>query len=277
MPRSRGTGITESVELGLPVKRRPVPPKGGTTDGDLELLIEACVDTVQSAINAQAGGADRIELCDNLADAGTTPSHGTMVAALAALDIPVFPIIRLRGGGFVYSAAELAVMRLDVVHAREVGCDGVVVGALTDHGDVDVNAVMILKEAAGDLPITFHRAFDVCADPVIALETLIDLGIHRILTSGQRETAWQGREIIAALRRQAEGRIVIMAGGGVDESNAGDLVRETGVSEIHVRGTMPWREVMNFHEEPVPFRRNLSEDETVRFVTDPVRIGAIRA
>lgn len=241
------------------------------------MLLEACVDTVQSAINAQAGGADRVELCDNLADAGTTPSHGTIVAALAALHIPVFPIIRIRGGGFVYEAAELEVMRLDVIHARELGCAGVVIGALTEHGEVDGHAVMLLQSAAGELPVTFHRAFDVCADPIIALETLIDLGISRILTSGQRETAWEGRELIAALRRQAEGRIVIMAGGGVDESNVADLVRETGVSELHVRGTMPWREVMNFHDDPVPFRRDLPEDETVRFVTDPVRIGAIRA
>ena len=93
----------------------------------------------------------------------------------------------------------------------------------------------------------------------------------------QRETAWLGRELIAGLRRQAEGRIVIMAGGGVDESNAAELVRETGVAELHVRGTMPWREQVNFHDDPVPFRRNLAADETIRFVTDPVRIGAIRA
>ena len=241
------------------------------------MLIEACVDTVQSAINAQLGGADRVELCDNLADAGTTPSHGTIASALEALDISVFPIIRVRGGGFVYDAAELEVMRRDVIHARELGCDGVVIGALTDQGEIDQHAVMVLREAAGDLSLTFHRAFDVCVDPVQALETLIDLGVQRILTSGQRETAWEGRELIAAVRRQAEGRIIIMAGGGVDESNAADLVRETGVVELHVRGTMPWREVINFHVEPVPFRRNLSADETIRFVTDPVRIGAIRA
>lgn len=241
------------------------------------MLIEACVDTVQSALNAQAGGADRVELCDNLADAGTTPSHGTIVAALESLDIPVFPIIRLRGGGFVYDAAELEIMRLDVVHARELGCDGVVIGALTAQGEIDQAAVMVLRAAAGDLPVTFHRAFDVCIDPVRALETLIDLGVSRILTSGQRETAWEGRATIAELRRQAEGRLVIMAGGGVDETNAAELVRESGVTELHVRGTMPWREAMNFQEHPVPFRRSLSEDETVRFVTDPVRIGAIRA
>ncbi|MEP6590264.1 MAG: copper homeostasis protein CutC [Gemmatimonadota bacterium] len=241
------------------------------------ILIEACVDTVQSALNAQAGGADRVELCDNLADAGTTPSHGTIAAALERLDIPVFPIIRVRGGGFVYDADEIEVMRRDVYHARELGCPGVVIGALTDQGEIDQTAVLALRDAAGEMAVTFHRAFDVCADPILALETLIDLGVDRILTSGQRATAWEGRETIAALRRQAEGRIIIMAGGGVDESNAAELVRATGATELHVRGTMPWREIVIFHDDPVPFRRNLPEDETVRYVTDPVRIGAIRA
>lgn len=241
------------------------------------MLIEACVDTVQSALNAQLGGADRVELCDNLADAGTTPSHGTIVAALETLDIPVFPIIRVRGGGFVYDEAELDIMQRDVLHARDLGCDGVVIGALTPDGEIDQPAVLRLREAAGDMQVTFHRAFDVCADPVVALETLIDLGVQRILTSGQRATAWEGREMLAALRRQAEGRLIILAGGGVDESNAADLVRETGVRELHVRGTMPWRERVAFHDDPVPFRKNLPDDDAVRYVTDPVRIGAIRA
>ncbi|MES2124583.1 MAG: copper homeostasis protein CutC [Gemmatimonadota bacterium] len=240
------------------------------------MILEACVDTIHSARNAQAGGADRVELCDNLADAGTTPSHATIAMAVETLIIPVFPIIRCRGGGFVYEPEEIEVMRRDIVHARELGCPGVVVGALTDQGEVDSHAVMVFREAAGEMALTFHRAFDVAADPVIALETLIDLGVDRILTSGQRATAWEGRELIAALRRQAEGRLIVMAGGGVDESNAAELVRLTGVQEIHVRGTMPWREQVNFHDDPVPFRRALSDDETVRYVTDPVRIGAIR-
>ncbi len=240
------------------------------------ILIEACVDTVASAINAERGGADRVELCDNLADAGTTPSHGTIVAALAALTIPVFPIIRLRGGSFVYEPDEIAIMTSDIAHARALGVHGVVVGALTANGDVDTVAIGRWQEEASDLPITFHRAFDVCRDPVAALETLIRLGVNRVLSSGRRETAWEGREELAAAARQAEGRIVVMAGGGVDETNAAELVRHTGVRELHVRGTMPFRETMNFQEHPVPFRRNWPEDETVRFVTDPVRIGAIR-
>ena len=114
-------------------------------------------------------------------------------------------------------------------------------------------------------------------DPAVALDTLIRMGIARVLTSGQRATAWEGRTTIASLRRQAEGRIVILAGGGIDETNAAGIVRETGVTELHVRGTMPYRETMVFHEHQVPFRRPVSDDETTRYVTDPIRIGAIRA
>lgn len=243
----------------------------------MPLLIEACVDTVPSAIAAQAGGADRVELCDNLSEGGTTPSHGTIGMAVEHLTIPVFPLIRPRGGSFVYDDDEVEVMRRDVKHARWLGAHGVVVGALTADGAVDERAVRLLQDAAKDIPVTFHRAFDVCRDPVAALEALIGLGVARVLTSGQRATAWEGRTLIANLRRQAEGRITVLAGGGIDESNAAGLVRETGVSEIHVRGTMPFREAVTFHEHPVPFRRPTGEDEGTRFVTDPIRIGAIRA
>ncbi len=243
----------------------------------MPILLEACVDTTQSAIAAQNGGADRIELCDNLAEGGTTPSHGVIGMVVEHLTIPVYPLIRARAGSFVYDADEVEVMRRDVKHARWLGAHGVVIGALTAGGEVDERTVGILKDAAKDIPLTFHRAFDVCRDPVAALESLVALGIARVLTSGQRATAWEGRALIAALRQQAEGRIVILAGGGIDESNAAGLVRETGVSELHVRGTMPFRETVVFHEHAVPFRRPVSDDETTRYVTDPIRIGAIRA
>ena len=243
----------------------------------MPILLEACVDTPQSAIAAQNGGADRVELCDNLADGGTTPSHGVIGLVVEHLTIPVFPIIRPRGGSFVYDADEVEVMRRDVKHARWLGAHGVVIGALTADGAVDERTVSALQDAARDIPVTFHRAFDVCREPLAAVETLIALGVERVLTSGQQATAWEGRELIRELRRGAEGRIIIMAGGGVDESNAAGLIRDTGVTELHVRGTMPFREVMTFHRHDVPFRRPPSPDETVRYVTDPIRIGAIRS
>ena len=243
----------------------------------MPLLIEACVDTTQSAIAAQNGGADRVELCDNLADGGTTPSHGVIGMVVEHLTIPVFPIIRARGGSFVYGPDEIEVMRRDVKHARWLGAHGVVIGALTSDGAVDEHAVGVFQDAAKDIPLTFHRAFDVCRDPMAALETLMRLGVQRVLTSGQRASAWEGRALIAQLHREAAGRIVVMAGGGIDETNADGIVRETGVTELHVRGTMPFRETMVFHTHPVPFRRPMSEDESTRYVTDPIRIGAIRA
>ena len=239
------------------------------------ITIEACVDSVASAVQAERGGAHRVELCDNLADAGTTPSHGVLVAAVQALSIPVFPIIRLRGGSFIYDADEIAIMTADVAHARECGVHGVVVGALTPEGDVDEAAVLAWKEAARGLPLTFHRAWDVCRDPAGALETLIRLGIQRVLSSGQRDNAWDGRAQLAAGVKQAAGRISIMAGGGVDEHNAAELISATGVHEIHVRGTAPLHERMSFNPQPVPFRKNWPEDERVRMVTDAGRIGEI--
>lgn len=241
------------------------------------MLIEACVDTLSSALNAERGGADRVELCDNLADAGTTPSHGALLLALEQLAIPVFPIIRPRGGGFVYGKDDAAVTIADLRHARDLGAPGAVIGALTAAGDVDERLVGALRDEAPEMQLTFHRAFDACRDPAAALRTLIRLDVNRLLTSGQAATAWEGRTLIAAMVRQAGGRIVIMAGGDIDERNAADLVRETGVAEIHVRGTSRVNEPMLFHDHSVPFRRALPTDERVRSVTDPACLRAIRA
>jgi copper homeostasis protein len=240
------------------------------------MFIEACVDSYSSARYAEVGGADRVELCDNLADGGTTPSHGALALALERLTIPVFPIIRPRGGSFCYSEEEIIAMERDVVHAAELGAPGLVIGALTRSGEIDEQTVALLQAVAEDCVLTFHRAFDVCRDPHQALETLIRLGVQRVLTSGQRATAWEGRTLIAELVQQAGDRIVIMAGGDIDERNAASLVRETGVQEIHVRGTSRVSETMVFHDHPVPFRRPLPTDESERSVTDPERLLAIR-
>ena len=237
------------------------------------MLIEACVDTLTSAHNAQAGGAGRIELCDNLGDAGTTPSHGVLRLALEQLKLTVFPIIRPRGGGFVYDDADVDVMRADLRHARDLGAPGAVIGAITADGDVNEEVVTTLRGDAPDMQLTFHRAFDVCRDPHATLEMLIKLGIDRVLTSGQAADAWDGRELIAALVRQSAGRIVVLAGGGVNEKNAADLVRLTGVTELHVRGATLRRDAGP--TSPIPFRTALPKDELARGVTDPARVAAI--
>ena len=242
------------------------------------MLIEACIDDLVSARNAAAGGAGRLELCDNLSDGGTTPSHGLLAHLLESSPIPVFPIVRCRGGGFSYAADELDVMRRDVADIAEVGAPGVVIGALTAEGDVDQLAVARLRDSAREMSITFHRAFDRCRDPRGALETLVNLGIDRVLTSGHAARAWEGRALIAELVEQAAGRITVMAGGGVGEQDVEALVRETGVREVHVRATMTIRDAPAWESRSVvPFRRALPGDEAARLVTDPQRIAAIRA
>jgi copper homeostasis protein len=239
------------------------------------MLLEACVDTLQSAINAERGGADRVELCADLADAGTTPSHATLLLALERLHIPVFPIIRPRGGGFVYADADIEVMRADLRHARDLGATGAVVGALTQAGEIAADVVALLRGDAPDMQLTFHRAFDASTDAGRSLETLIRLGIDRVLTSGQRATAWEGREVLAALLRQAAGRIAIVAAGGITATNVAALVGATGVTEVHVRGTSLERDAGPLHH--IAFRKLLPADESVRAVTDAGRIMAIRA
>lgn len=195
--------------------------------------IEACVDGLTVAEAAVAGGAARLELCDNLTDGGTTPSHGMLSYLLDTLDVPVFPIIRPRGGSFHYSREECRVMARDVAHAAALGASGVVVGALTADGDIDIEALLEIALHRDDLELTFHRAFDQVRDPEGALDTLINNGFDRVLTSGGAPTAWQGRDVIARLVRQAGDRITIMAGGGVRPDTVRDLVTATGVAEIH--------------------------------------------
>lgn len=239
------------------------------------IRLEACVDTLTSAHNAELGGADRIELCDNLGDAGTTPSHGVLRLALEQLKLMVYPIIRPRGGGFVYDDHDIAVMRADLRHARDLGAPGAVIGAITADGDVDEAVVATLRADAPDMQLTFHRAFDVCRDASAALETLIRLGMDRVLTSGQAEDAWEGRDMIAQLVRQGAGRITILAGGGVNEDNAAALVEHTGVMELHVRGATLRRDAGP--HRGISFRKALPKDELARGVTDAKRIAAIRS
>ncbi len=242
----------------------------------MTVLLEACVDDVMSVDAAIAGGADRMELCDNLGDGGTTPSLGMAAWALARSSLPVYPIIRCRGGGFVYSEAEQEIMLDDLCRFRELGCHGVVIGALTSTGDVDTDFVVRAAAAAGTMELTFHRAFDVCRDPLAAIDTLIDMGVRRILTSGQSESVWAGRELIAELVRLAAGRITIMAGGGVNEATIADVVAATGVTEVHFRGGRELLEAPAWSAPAVSFRKALPENEAVRMVTDVERIRKVK-
>jgi len=238
----------------------------------MSVLVEACVDSVYSAVAAERGGARRVELCDNLADGGTTPSAGMISAVKAAVRIPVFVIVRPRGGGFVYTAEEIAVMRLDIEAARMLGADGVAVGALTRDARVDTDQLRALTDAAGELPVTFHRAFDVTRDQGQALEALIHQRVARVLTSGGAGTALDGVSAIAALVKRAAGQIVVMAGGGVREENVQEVVQRSGVPEVHVRGTRVTRAEMLGGRDAVRFRKALPQDESAWEETDERRV-----
>jgi copper homeostasis protein len=205
------------------------------------VALEICANSITSALAAQQGGAIRVELCDNLYIGGTTPSPGQITVARKLLNIKLYVLIRPRGADFLYSDIEFDTMIADVQYCIEAGCDGIVTGILNADGTVDKARNRILVQMAKNkgLGATFHRAFDMCADYSQALEDVIELGFERILTSGGKSTAVEGSRVIADLVKQADGRISIMAGSGLTEINAVDLVLFTGVKEIH--GTLQSR------------------------------------
>jgi copper homeostasis protein len=238
----------------------------------MPVLVEACVDSVASALAAEKGGAGRLELCDNLFDGGTTPSAGMISAVKAAVRIPVFVIVRPRGGGFVYTPDEIGVMRLDIEAAKMLGADGIVIGTLTRDARVDEEQLRALMAQAGDRPVTFHRAFDLARDTGEALETLMRCGVQRVLTSGGAASAIEGVEAIAGLVKRGAGRIAVMAGGGVREETVQELVHRGGVGEVHVRGTRLAHTVMSPAGQRIRLRKALPSDEGAFEETDERRI-----
>lgn len=196
-------------------------------------LLEIAASSLASALAAQAGGADRIELCENLVEGGCTPSFGSIAVARDRLRIPLYVLIRPRGGDFRYDADECEVMRRDIEACVRLGCDGVVIGALDAEGEVDMDTCRSLADAAGPLGLTFHRALDVARDPLRALEAAIELGCERVLTSGTQADALAGADSIAALVRQAAGRIKVMAGAGIDPGNVLALRDRSNADEFH--------------------------------------------
>ena len=209
-------------------------------------MLEICIDSIASAKAAAEGDADRVELCANLPEGGTTPSAGMIRMVRSVFPGKLMVIIRPRGYDFLYSEAEMEVMLHDIEIARSHGADGVVFGCLTADARVDVDRCKQLIAAADGLDHTFHRAFDMTRNLPEALEAIIHLGIPRILSSGGQPDAVAGLPQLAALVNQAAGRVSIMPGGGVSEKNVGEIIRATGVQEIHlsarhdVRGGMTW-------------------------------------
>ena len=199
----------------------------------MDFDLEICVNSIESAMAAQAGGASRIELCDNMAEGGTTPSAGLISRSKKKLNIPVFPIIRPRGGDFLYSDEEFEVMKQDIKYCKEQGCEGVVIGILKADGSIDTERCRDLILQARPMQVTFHRAFDRCNDLQKGLEDIISLGCERVLTSGGEITATNAIFTLSRLVNQARGRIIIMAGSGINENNIIDLALKTGIKEFH--------------------------------------------
>lgn len=236
-------------------------------------LIEICCGDIESVIAAANGGADRIELCSALSEGGLTPSAG-LIAQAIRYGIPVNVLIRPRRGDFLYSEAEADIMAHDIRTAASLGANGVVVGALNADGSIDSETCQSLISIAKNhgLEITFHRAFDMCADPYTALETIIALGADRILTSGLATTALEGAETLRKLHEISRDRIIIMAGCGVTPENISDILKRADVREVHASAKMSIGSRMMFRNENAKmgiessdeFLRNVTSENTVR-------------
>jgi copper homeostasis protein len=201
----------------------------------MAVIVEAAVESLDDALAAVAGGADRLELCADLNSGGTTPPSPLIAAVREKVELPIVVMIRPRGGDFVYSEDELSQMYEDVAMARALGATGVVLGVLDTFDRLDLERTAALVEAAEGLPVTFHRAIDQVARRVVSIDALAALGVARVLTSGGAETAAEGTDELRAMVHRANDRLTIVAGGGVRAHNAREIVERTGVTELHAR------------------------------------------
>ncbi len=240
-----------------------------------ELTFEICVDSVAGVRAARDAGADRVELCADLLEGGITPSLGTILVARKIADIKLHVIIRPRGGDFLYDEDELAAMEADIASAKSAGVDGVVLGVLERDGRIDVAATGRLVARARPVSVTFHRAFDMTPEPLTALEELCDLGVDRILTSGQEPTAYEGAEKIAELIKAAVGRLIVMPGGGITARNASRVAAITRAKELHFAARAPIASAMRFRRGEVFMGGELRPPEYDRMETRSDAVAAI--
>lgn len=237
-------------------------------------ILEVCVGSVQSAVAARNGGAKRVELCSALEIGGITPSVGLMREVRRIEGIALHVLIRPRGGDFLYDESEVACMEHDITVAKECGADGVVIGALTADGDIDHATCKRLVDAAQGMHVTFHRAFDMCRNPMQALEDIIALGCDKVLTSGQAATAEAGTDMLKALVERAAGRISIMPGCGVNAGNAARILHACGAHEIHSSARKSVGSGMRYRHSGVNMG-NPGSDEFARKETDPDEVRSI--
>lgn len=234
----------------------------------MSLLLEVCAFNLQSSIIAERVGAKRVELCENPADGGTTPSYGTIKQTREKISIALYPIIRPRGGNFFYDEEEFAIIKQDILLCKQLGCDGISTGVHLQNGEIDTERLKRIVEWAYPMGVTCHRVFDATPDPFKALEEIIDCGCERILTSGQKTAAPEAIEILANLVQQAEGRIIIMPGAGVRSSNIESLINGTGATEFHTSA----RKVA---PDPVTFRNPAIADATNWYIANEEELNKI--
>ncbi|HTE02250.1 MAG TPA: copper homeostasis protein CutC [Mucilaginibacter sp.] len=238
--------------------------------------LEVCANSLTSALAAQDGGAVRVELCDNLNEGGTTPSHGQILMARKLLNIKLYPLIRPREGDFLYNDLEFEIMKADIKHCIDAGCDGIVIGMLNADGTIDkqrCSELLYMAKHRG-LGITFHRAFDMCTDLNKGLEDIIEMGFERILTSGGKSTAMEGANVIAHLIEQAAGRIIIMPGSGINETNVADLIHFTKATEIHSSARSTVKSKMDFRNDHIKMGSNYIDEFSIE-VTDTQKVKDI--
>ncbi|MCE1255661.1 MAG: copper homeostasis protein CutC [Anaerolineae bacterium] len=241
------------------------------------MIFEICTDSVEGVIAAGNGGAQRVELCDNLVEGGTTPSYGMIRTACQVARVQVNVIIRPRGGDFCYSDYEFEVMRQDILNCKALGVNGVVFGILKPDGKIDLERTQALVNLARPMSVTFHRAFDLCIDPVTALEDLIKSGVDRLLTSGQQADVLQGAACIKTLVQQAGERFVIMAGGGVNAETLPEIVSITGVKEVHFAARIEKQSPMQFKNQHVFMGKAYQPNEYIQKETDAEKIRKVIA
>ncbi len=240
------------------------------------MILEICAGSINSAIAAQDGGADRIELCSDLAEGGITPGPGLINLACKLLNIPVFVLIRPRAGDFFYYEIEFASVKDDVKYAKDAGAEGIVTGFLKEDGKIDLERTSQVLEWTYPMKVTFHRAFDMTIDPFNALEDLISIGVERVLTSGQQQMAVQGLDLLKLLNENSNGRIIIMAGGGIREENILQIANETGIKEFHASLRTPVISLMKFVNPAVRMGHTAGSDYEI-LETDVDRVRKIRS
>jgi len=247
----------------------------------MKFKLEICVDTVDSAIIAQESGADRVELCNNLIEGGTTPGPGTIASVRNNLSIPINVIIRPRGGDFLYTDLEYDIMRRDIEYCGELGIDGIVIGILRSSGEIDIERTARLIEFAQPMSATFHRAFDMCREPMKGLEDVIETRADRLLTSGLKEKAFDGIKLLSKLVKRAGNRIIVMPGSGINNSNISAIAKATNATEFHTTARKTIDSEMIFRQSAVSmggipgipeYSRKVADHEMIRNIINSLNL-----